>query len=463
MTPADDASTVDKRTARKIQRQRTLSFGKAVEISLKSIKVRFWRSLITMSGIILAIAFLMSIWTSSDITDALQSVPEEGEDKPRIDLLLQKKGVDTVEEQLKTLVISEPSDRAAALERKDKSPYAVLLKDYAKQFRIIPIEPTDPKLAERIADADCIVVDRVMAKIDSAQAIERLASFVSDGGALLVVGSPDLNPGLTAATTRQPPEALMAKLLPVTTSGSQLQAAKIQQPKSHSVTRDIQWKNYPQLTYAASQLQKGAKALLSAENKDPLIAYRKYGRGFAMTYLVDDQDMAQHSSWISGSMLVGQSLAWLTRHQRGGVGAKNMWLIVLSLLVCVVGIVNSMLMSVSERVREIGTMKCLGALDRFIVKLFLLESSFQGIIGTLIGLLVGFILSFIRATFGFLYIDPTTETYNWFAWRYFPAGSIVQSALMAFVIGSLLSVAAAVYPAWNAAKMQPVDAMRVDE
>ena len=58
--------------------------------------------------------------------------------------------------------------------------------------------------------------------------------------------------------------------------------------------------------------------------------------------------------------------------------SKNNWLVVLSLLVCLVGITNAMLMSVTERFREIGTMKCMGALDGFIIKLFLLESSFMG-------------------------------------------------------------------------------------
>ena len=46
---------------------------------------------------------------------------------------------------------------------------------------------------------------------------------------------------------------------------------------------------------------------------------------------------------------------------------KSIWLVVMSLLVSVVGITNSMLMSVTERYKEIGTMKCLGALDNFIV------------------------------------------------------------------------------------------------
>ena len=66
--------------------------------------------------------------------------------------------------------------------------------------------------------------------------------------------------------------------------------------------------------------------------------------------------------------------------------SKQTWLISLSLLVCVVGIANAMLMSVTERFREIGTMKCLGALDTFIVKLFLLESTFQGLAGTSAGI-----------------------------------------------------------------------------
>ena len=61
-----------------------------------------------------------------------------------------------------------------------------------------------------------------------------------------------------------------------------------------------------------------------------------------------------------------------------GSSAKQRWLLILSLLVCVVGIINAQLMAVTERFREIGTMKCLGALDRFVLRLFILESGMQG-------------------------------------------------------------------------------------
>jgi ABC-type lipoprotein release transport system permease subunit len=116
----------------------------------------------------------------------------------------------------------------------------------------------------------------------------------------------------------------------------------------------------------------------------------------------------------------------------------------------VVGIVNAMLMSVAERVREIGTMKCLGALDGFIIKLFLLESSFQGISGTVFGIVVGFILTFVRSLI----------SYRLYSITYFPVMGILESALLSFVVGSILSVFAAMWPAYSAARMQPVEAMR---
>lgn len=132
--------------------------------------------------------------------------------------------------------------------------------------------------------------------------------------------------------------------------------------------------------------------------------------------------------------------------------SKQTWLISLSLLVCVVGIANAMLMSVTERFREIGTMKCLGALDSFIIKLFLLESTFQGLAGTIIGIFVGLIMTLTLALFD----------YGMFIFEYFPVSGILKSALAAVVSGTLLSLIGAMMPAYTAAKMEPVEAMRSD-
>ena len=136
-----------------------------------------------------------------------------------------------------------------------------------------------------------------------------------------------------------------------------------------------------------------------------------------------------------------------------GGSAKQRWIIVLSLLVCVVGIVNAQLMAVTERFREIGTMKCLGALNRFILRLFMLEALIQGLAGSRAGALIGAIFAIISAAF--LY------------------GSIVFSSLPFTLIGdnvfnlilahSFLSLVGVTYPAIKAAKMEPVEAMRVEE
>lgn len=135
-----------------------------------------------------------------------------------------------------------------------------------------------------------------------------------------------------------------------------------------------------------------------------------------------------------------------------GSSPKQRWIVILSLLVCVVGIVNAQLMAVTERFQEIGTMKCLGALDRFILRLFLIEASIQGLAGASIGALAGGLFSLLNALFSFGTIAITTLAWN----------EIALSVFMATVIGCLLSLLGVLYPAILAAKMQPVEAMRTE-
>lgn len=131
---------------------------------------------------------------------------------------------------------------------------------------------------------------------------------------------------------------------------------------------------------------------------------------------------------------------------------QKRWLVGLALLVAFVGILNAMLMSVTERFREIGTMKCLGALDSFIIKLFLIESLFQGIAGTIIGVSLGLALSLLASY----------TTYGSHTFTNLPMTDILIYFGICTVIGIGLTVAGAVYPAWQAARMQPIEAMRVD-
>ena len=129
---------------------------------------------------------------------------------------------------------------------------------------------------------------------------------------------------------------------------------------------------------------------------------------------------------------------------------QTYWIAGLALLISLAGIMNAMLMSVTERFREIGTMKCLGALTSFVLKLFMLESLFAGIIGTTIGLILGFGLAYLEG-FG---------TYGGEVTALFPPVSLLMNILFCFVTGIVLTLLGALYPAKMAAGMSPVMALR---
>jgi len=137
---------------------------------------------------------------------------------------------------------------------------------------------------------------------------------------------------------------------------------------------------------------------------------------------------------------------------RADSSPKQRWIVVLSLLVCVVGIVNAQLMAVTERFREIGTMKCLGALDRFILRLFILEAVMQGLAGAGIGALTGAVFALAGSALQYGTVAFTTPA----------AVDIALSIAIATGVGCLLSVVGVLYPAFVAARMQPVEAMRVE-
>jgi len=126
------------------------------------------------------------------------------------------------------------------------------------------------------------------------------------------------------------------------------------------------------------------------------------------------------------------------------------WLILLSFLVCTVGVANAMFMSVTERFTEIATMKCLGAMDGFIRLLFVFESGLQGLVGAIAGILIGLALALVRGLvlYGRLMTVPVQE--------------ILVGAGACLGAGLVLAVLAAVGPAWAAARLAPMEAMRIE-
>ncbi len=131
-------------------------------------------------------------------------------------------------------------------------------------------------------------------------------------------------------------------------------------------------------------------------------------------------------------------------------GPKELWLIALSLLVCTVGIVNAQLMSVTERFREIGIMKCLGALDRIVLRLFMLEALIMGVLGSGAGALLG-----LGASFGVSLLN-----YPGLDFAGMSLTPLLSQAGAAWATGVGLSLLGVLYPAYLAARLQPIIVMR---
>jgi len=137
--------------------------------------------------------------------------------------------------------------------------------------------------------------------------------------------------------------------------------------------------------------------------------------------------------------------------------AYQMMMAIIALLVCGVGIVNSMLMSVTERYKEIGTIKCLGATDTSVLEIFLIEALLLGLLGGVIGAFAGWFaaIGIYGFQFGFEGVFPPDKAAI-VAIQYF------RYIAEAIGIAIFLSIAAAAYPAFYAAKLNPSEALRYE-
>ncbi len=127
-----------------------------------------------------------------------------------------------------------------------------------------------------------------------------------------------------------------------------------------------------------------------------------------------------------------------------------MLMLVLSLIVAASGVLNTMLMSVAQRYREIGTIKCLGGLDMLVLFSVLFEAAMLGLIGAVIGVVVGLAISMALSL-----ADYGGEFLAHVNWTGLPL-----KVLFVFVVGMLLTTFGAAVPAYIASRMPPIEAMR---
>ena len=127
---------------------------------------------------------------------------------------------------------------------------------------------------------------------------------------------------------------------------------------------------------------------------------------------------------------------------------------IIALVVGAVGIVTTLYNSVTERIREIGTMKAIGAQNTEVLALFLVEAALIGIIGASSGMLIGMVGGIIMSIF------TTTAPTGGGPAVHIPPIFVPMDLLKVWLLSLGLSVLAGMYPAWKASKLSPMVALR---
>ena len=337
-----------------IGRQVRLPINMAMQIAMQGIRIRLGRALVTISGVVLGIAFLMNAVAGAHIADAVKT---EQDQRTKIEMMVAL---------VKSDVGNPKGARVAVIACGTLEPHELKALDQLKKDGAEVVCAGDP--------------------IPGNTAVE-VSAATQQADAVLVLGTaPDCKVSPTALTEKMKANqrVIIDSMDGRTYAGS-----------SYLATIGIN----RELFFGKQTDDERQKAVLKKQNT----TFRKW------------------------------------------------WIAIISLLVTIIGIANALLMSVTERFKEIGTMKCLGALSSFIRQLFLIESAVIGVVGSVVGILVGVIvpLMLYSFTFGAAIVLGAVN--------YGVLGILSLTCLFA---GTLLSVLAAIYPATIAARMIPAMALR---
>lgn len=169
--------------------------------------------------------------------------------------------------------------------------------------------------------------------------------------------------------------------------------------------------------------------------------------------------VAQIEASVTHMGFAAFSLIDVTRNLRTFFAIFDMFLGIfgsLALAVASLGIINTLVMAILERRREIGVLKALGAADRDVRRLFFAEAGVMGLMGGLFGVALGWTIGRAIQVATMIYLKrqgvnaPNIWTVPW----WLVAGAVVFSVVV--------SLASGIYPASRAAKLDPVEALRYE-
>jgi putative ABC transport system permease protein len=144
---------------------------------------------------------------------------------------------------------------------------------------------------------------------------------------------------------------------------------------------------------------------------------------------------------------------------QGGSSSFQAGIAFIALLVGAVGIITTLYTSVNERIKEIGTMKAIGAKNRFILALFLSEALIIGLLGATLGLVTGVAGAYLL-TSGLLGSGGGGGGPQEGGSAHFAPIFVPNDLVNVWLLSLSLSIIAGVYPAWKASRLSPLEALR---
>lgn len=132
-------------------------------------------------------------------------------------------------------------------------------------------------------------------------------------------------------------------------------------------------------------------------------------------------------------------------------------ILVLIILVAAFNIVSTLTMNVIEKQREIAILKTMGATNSGIMAIFMFQGFIIGLIGTFIGLVSGYVLSYVLNTYQIIKL-PADIYYL----SHLPVKMKLSDFLSVSISAILISFLSTIYPAWQAAKLDPVEPLRYE-